>query len=216
MNPEFVQQWVRRQRLLALPILCLVLTAAADAPGAAKVLVYGNSISAAYGIQRQAGWVALLEQRLQAHDPEHRVINASVSGETTSGGLARLPSTLATHAPDLLILELGGNDGLRGYPVTTIADNLAGMIRLARLAGCQVLLVPMQIPPSYGQRYVRAFERIFADVAARESAPLAASFIDSVALEPGLMQDDGVHPNAAAQPRLLDALWPEIRALLQL
>lgn len=187
---------------------------AANAGQAATVLVFGDSISAAYGMPREQGWVALLAQRLAELGPGHAVVNASVSGETTSGGAARLPAALAVHDPDLVIIELGGNDGLRGTPVASIRRNLGRMIEAADPTTRQVLLVPMQLPPNYGRRYTEQFRNLFAEVAEAHGVPLAASFIDAVALNPELMQRDGVHPNAQAQPALLEALWPAILSLL--
>ncbi|MDE0274139.1 MAG: arylesterase, partial [Gammaproteobacteria bacterium] len=137
-----------------------------------------------------------------------------MSGETTGGGLARLPKALEVHDPDLLIIELGANDALRGYPVTNIRRNLAQMIQTANPLSRNVLLVAMQIPPNYGLRYTQAFRQVFTDLAERHGVPLANHFIEAVALNPDLMQDDGVHPNAAGQPALLDALWPTIKRLL--
>jgi len=184
---------------------------AAGAAGRGTVLVFGDSISAGYGIQREQGWVALLAARL----PEWQVVNASVSGETTGGGLARLPEALARHEPDLVIIELGGNDALRGYPVTRIRDNLSEMVRLARAEADEVLLLGMQIPPNYGPRYTREFARAFQEVAEAEAVTLVPFFLQQVALEPSLMQDDGIHPTAAAQPLLLEALWPTLAPLLE-
>lgn len=179
------------------------------------VLVLGDSISAAYGIQREQGWVQLLQERLDGMDPGYRVVNASISGDTTGGGLARLPTALATHDPALVIIELGGNDGLRGYPVPNIRSNLEQLVKLARAGGREVLLVGMQIPPNYGFRYTRAFQNLFEEVAADQGIGVVPSFMEAVVLEPGLMQGDGIHPNASAQPLLLDALWPFIEALLR-
>ena len=158
--------------------------------------------------------MALLADRLAAQGEGHEVVNASVSGETTSGGAARLPAVLAVHDPHLVIIELGGNDGLRGTPVASIKRNLGRMIEAADPTVRQVLLVPMQLPPNYGHRYTEQFRIAFAKVADAYEVPLANSFIDAVALNPELMQPDGVHPNAQGQPALLDALWPAIESLL--
>jgi acyl-CoA thioesterase-1 len=177
-------------------------------------LVFGDSISAAYGIQRDQGWVARLAERLAAGDPAWRVVNASVSGETTGGGLARLPDALAAHQPDVVVIELGGNDGLRGYPLPRIRDNLEKMVTLARDAGSAVLLVGMQIPPNYGPPYTQGFAALFREVAASHSVPLVPFLLEQVALTPALMQDDGIHPTAAAQPMLLDTVWPHLEPLL--
>ena len=184
------------------------------ADGPATVLVLGDSISAAYGIQWEDGWVHLLERRLKRLDPAHRVVNASISGDTTGGGLARLPAALAAHDPELVIIELGGNDGLRGYPVASIRQNLEQLVEAAAAGGRKVLLVGMQIPPNYGRRYTSAFQSLFEEVADAHGVPLVPSFLEEVALKPGLMQRDGIHPTAEAQPMLLDALWPFVEELL--
>lgn len=179
---------------------------------AASILVFGDSISAAYGMNIEQGWVALLDQRLAAEDPgRHRVINASVSGETTSGGLRRLPALLKQHAPDVVVLELGGNDGLRGQPPALMASNLTAMIRLSREAGARVVMLGMRIPPNYGKAYTEAFAAVFPRVAKAEAVPLVPFFLEGVGGVPDLMQKDGIHPNAKAQPRLLALAWPMIR-----
>jgi len=178
------------------------------------LLVLGDSISAAYGIQREQGWVTHLETRLAALDPAWRVVNASVSGETTGGGLARLPAALDAHDPAVVVIELGGNDALRGYPLPRIQENLDDLVRLARDAGREVLLVGMQIPPNYGPRYSQGFAAMFQDVAKRHAVPLVPFLLEEVALAPGMMQDDGIHPTADAQLLLLDTLWPHLEPLL--
>lgn len=210
-----MSRWMKvGRRFLLAPLLMAASALSANAVQAATILIFGDSISAAYGIQREQGWVALLERRLASYGPQFRVVNASMSGETTGGGLARLPKALEVHDPDLLIIELGANDALRGYPVTNIRRNLAQMIQTANPLSRNVLLVAMQIPPNYGLRYTQAFRQVFTDLAERHGVPLANHFIEAVALNPDLMQDDGVHPNAAGQPALLDALWPTIKRLL--
>ncbi len=210
-----MSRWMKAGRpFLLAPLLTVIAALSTNAVQAATILIFGDSISAAHGIQREQGWVALLERRLAGLGPQFRVVNASMSGETTGGGLARLPKALERHDPDLLILELGGNDGLRGYPVANIQRNLARMIELADPRRRDVLLVPMRIPPNYGARYTRAFRDLFTGLAERYDVPLVSGFIEAVALDPELMQDDGVHPNAAGQPLLLDALWPAIQRLL--
>lgn len=180
------------------------------------ILVMGDSISAAYGIQREEGWVCLLEKRLVEADSPWQVVNASISGETTGGGLARLPQAMKTHNPALVIIELGGNDGLRGYPVTAIRDNLLAMTQLAQSQQRQVLLVGMQIPPNYGPRYTRSFYAMYEEVAAETGASVLPFLLADVALEPGFMQSDGIHPTAEAQPVLLDTLWEYLEPLLSL
>lgn len=202
-----------RQATLALA-LTTVAAAPTNAAAPPTILILGDSISAAYGIQLEKGWAALLQERLRAQGWPHQVVNASISGETTGGGLVRLPAELKAHDPDLVVIELGGNDGLRGYPVADIKRNLGRMIEAADPIERQVLLVAMQIPPNYGRRYAKAFQALFAEVAAAHDVHLAESFIDQVALQPALMQNDGIHPNVAGQPLLLNALWPAIEKLL--
>lgn len=181
---------------------------------AGTLLVLGDSISAAFGLDTRQGWVSLLEQRLAAEGFDYQVVNASVSGDTSAGGLARLPTLLAEHRPDLLIVELGGNDGLRGQPPAQLQQNLAGIIQSARASGARVLLLGMQLPPNYGARYNALFSQVYADVAGAAQVPLLGFFLDGVGGVPALMQGDGIHPNAAAQPRLLDNLWPQLKPLL--
>jgi acyl-CoA thioesterase-1 len=202
-------------RGLALLLLAVSLAATAQMPIEAKtILVLGDSISAGYGIQRDQGWVALLEARVATLPDPHQVVNASISGDTTGGALARLPRALEMHKPAVVIIELGGNDGLRGYPVDRIEQNLDTMITLSRNAGATVLVLGMEIPPNYGERYTRAFHKAFADAATRAGAALVPFLLDGVATDAALMQADGIHPTAAAQPRLLDNVWPALDALL--
>ena len=181
---------------------------------AGTLLVLGDSISAAFGLDTRQGWVSLLEQRLAAEGFDYQVVNASVSGDTSAGGLARLPTLLAEHRPQLVIVELGGNDGLRGQPPAQLQQNLAAIIQSARASGARVLLLGMQLPPNYGARYNALFSQVYADVAGAAQVPLLGFFLDGVGGVPALMQGDGIHPNAAAQPRLLDNLWPQLKPLL--
>lgn len=180
---------------------------------AAKVLVLGDSISAAYGMKREQGWVSLLEARLQSFGAAHQIVNASISGDTTGGGRRRLPALLAQHRPDVLILELGGNDGLRGFPAADIEANLDAMARAARSQGARVLLVGVALTPNYGRRYGEAFRRVFRRVAERHRAPLAA-LEPADFLAPGLLQADGIHPSVQAQPLLEELIWRELAGLL--
>ena len=182
---------------------------------ARTILVFGDSLSAALGIRPEQGWVALLVQRLQTQGYGYQVVNASVSGETSAGGLERLPRALQLHAPDIVILELGANDGLRGLPVKVMHDNLARMVQLSQAAGARVLLVGIRIPPNYGPRYTQEFERVYPALAQQYHVPLVPFLLEKVALNPALMQDDGLHPNAAGQPPVLDTLWPYLKPLLQ-
>jgi acyl-CoA thioesterase-1 len=183
---------------------------AADTP---RLLVLGDSLSAAYGIDVQQGWVSLLEQRVAAKYP-HKVINASVSGETTGGGLARLPALLEQHKPKLVIVELGGNDGLRGYPLNVMQQQLVDIIEKSRAAGATVVLVGMQIPPNYGPRYTNRFRDIYKELAEKFELPLVEFLLDGVATDAALMQRDGIHPTAAAQEKILDNVWPVLQPLL--
>ena len=174
----------------------------------------GDSISAGYGIQREEGWVELLARSLDQAEYPHTVINGSISGETTGGGLARLPQALDTHNPDVVVIELGGNDGLRGYPTDMVRSNLKQMVELSLASEAKVLLVGMQIPPNYGPRYTEAFFDMYADVADETGVALVPFFLEEVALSPGMMQSDGIHPTAEAQPLLLDTLWRYLEPLL--
>jgi acyl-CoA thioesterase I len=179
------------------------------------ILVFGDSLSAAHGIRPEEGWVALLTQRLHSQGYGYQIVNASVSGETTSGGLQRLPRALELHRPELVILELGANDGLRGLPANATRDNLAQMVRLAQAAGSRVLLVGMRIPPNLGPRYTAEFARMFPELANQYHLPLVPFLLEKVALNPTLMQEDGMHPNARGEPPILDTVWPYLKPLLK-
>jgi acyl-CoA thioesterase I len=187
----------------------------AQASAGPTILVLGDSISAGYGIQREQTWVSLLERRISHAIGEWNVVNASISGETTGGGLARLPRELAMHEPDVVIIELGGNDALRGYPIERIRENLSRMVELGRAAGGEVLLLGMQIPPNYGPRYTRAFADVFLEVARAHDVAVVPFLLENVALLPELMQDDGIHPRAVAQQIMLDTVWPFLVPLLE-
>ncbi|TSE31922.1 Esterase TesA [Tepidimonas taiwanensis] len=197
---------------------CLPLRAHATARGSAPViLVVGDSLSAEYGLARGSGWVALLEQRLQRQRPGARVVNASVSGDTTAGGRSRLPALLERHRPDIVILELGGNDALRGLPLATTRDNLRAMIRASRDAGARVLLLGMDMPPNYGERYRAEFRALYTDLAREENTAVVPFFLAGVADRPDAgqhFQDDRIHPNERAQPRLRDNVWAALQRLL--
>jgi acyl-CoA thioesterase-1 len=174
------------------------------------ILVLGDSISAAYGMSLQEGWVALMEERLEQEYPQFRVVNASISGETTGGGLRRLPDLLEEHGPDLVIIELGGNDGLRGFPLNQLSSNLTSMASLSRESGAEVVLLPMEIPPNYGSRYTEGFRRSFEKAATQTGSTLGPFILDGVATTPGLMQPDGIHPTVEAQAVLLDNVLPTV------
>jgi acyl-CoA thioesterase-1 len=179
------------------------------------ILVFGDSLSAAYGIRADQGWVALLGQRLQAQGYGYEVVNASVSGETSGGGLQRLPRALELHHPGLVILELGANDGLRGLPIAATKENLMKMVQLAQAAGSRVLLVGIRIPPNYGPRYTSEFAAIYPDIAKEDHLPLVPFLLEKVALDPTLMQEDGLHPNPGGEPLVLDTLWQGLEPILK-
>lgn len=175
----------------------------------------GDSLSTAYGLRVEEGWVALLKERLKAQGYGYRVVNASVSGETTGGGLARLPRALELHEPEIVVIELGGNDGLRGLPITATRSNLEQMVRLAQRTGAKVALLGIRLPPNYGPRYNQQFESMFAELARRYRLSWTPFLLEGVALRDRLMQPDGLHPGAEAQPLLLENAWPAIRPLLE-
>jgi len=197
--------------LLALVFSLSWLTAAAAAP---TVLVLGDSLSAAYGIAEDRGWVALLQQRLAARGYPHRVVNASVSGETSVGGRNRLPRLLEEHRPAVLVVELGANDGLRGISPQVFRENLAAIIAAGQEGGARVLLLGVKLPPNYGAIFNARFERVYASVADDTGTALVPFFLDGVAEDRKLMLPDGLHPAAEAQPRLLDNVWPALEPLL--
>lgn len=197
-----------KKALLGALLLSLLSLGAANAD---TVLLLGDSLSAAYRIPREASWPTLMAKQL----PETATLkNASVSGETAAGGLARLPALLAENDVDLLIIELGGNDGLRGYPIASIRQNLEKMISLGQAEGAQVLLLGMHIPPNYGRRYAEQFHQIYAQLATKYALPLVPFLLDGVAAEPSLMQSDGIHPTAEAQPIISELVTPSVLALL--
>jgi acyl-CoA thioesterase-1 len=198
-----------RQYILA-GLLGLSLAFASQAR-AGTVLVVGDSISAAYGMSLEQGWVALLASHLDGHS----VVNASISGDTTSGALRRLPTLLQEHKPSVVILELGGNDGLRGYPINQFRDNLLKLVTLSTEAGARVVLLPMEIPPNYGTRYTGSFRASYPLVAEQTEAALGPFILDGIATNPALMQADGIHPRAEAQPMMLANVQTVIEAALE-
>jgi acyl-CoA thioesterase I len=183
--------------------------------GNCTLLVVGDSLSAGYGLEAGSSWVDKLQARLDGNPRSWRVINASISGDTTSNGLARLPGLLARHRPDVVIVELGGNDALRGTPVATIRINLGSLIAQSRQAGARVLLLETPVPPNYGKRYADKFQATYREVAAKHKVAWGPCFICDVAVDPALMQADGIHPNARAQGRMLDRVWPYLKPLLR-
>jgi acyl-CoA thioesterase-1 len=202
------------KRLFVLFVLIVAcVSAKAETP---VILVFGDSISAGYGLARvEQGWVALLQTRLKDQAYGYQVINASVSGETTAGGLARLPRALMLHQPKIVILELGGNDGLRALPIAQMRANLVRMIDLASAAGAKVLLLGMRMPPNYGPDFTEQFRASYSDLARDKKLPLVPFLLNDIALFPNLMQADGIHPNELGQPKLLDNVWPALKPLLQ-
>ena len=181
---------------------------------AATILVVGDSISAGYGVRSGAGWVDLLATRLDQSDCQHSVINASISGDTTDGGLRRLPTLLEQHQPDIVLIELGGNDGLRGFPLKVTRANLEQMIIQARTHEANIVLAGMQIPPNYGPRYADEFAALFPQLADKYQAVLIPSLLERVLTDVTLVQNDGIHPTEQAQPLLLDAVYPRLAPLL--
>lgn len=194
---------------VALGVLMAAPASAAERP---TLLVMGDSLSAAYNIAQDAGWVHLLSERL---GDSARVVNASISGETSSGGAERFPQLISEHSPDLVMLELGGNDGLRGLPPGELYDNLAGMIEQGQAAGARVLVLGIDIPPNYGRAYRAAFTAVYPRLAAACHVALVPFLLDGVALDDALMQSDGIHPVAKAQPAVLDNVWPVLKPLLE-
>ncbi len=197
-------------------VLCAFLvTAWAPAAGAGTILVYGDSLSAAYGIAQERGWVALLEARLKREKADYSVANASISGETTSGGLSRFRKVLEKHKPSITVIELGANDGLRGLPVAEMRKNLASMISEARAAKSKVLLVGVKMPPNYGADYTRAFEAAYTDLAKEYKTGLVPFLFEGMAEKRENFQPDNLHPTAEAQPRLLENVWKGLKPMLK-
>jgi acyl-CoA thioesterase-1 len=200
------------KRFLALFVLIVASASAhAEAP---VILVFGDSISAGYGLPLEQGWVELLRTRLKTQGYGYQVVNASVSGETTAGGLARLPRALELHHPNIVIVELGGNDGLRGLPIAQMRANLTQMVNLSVAAGAKVLLLGMRMPPNYGPQYTEQFAMVFSELAAEKKIPLVPFLLTDIALSPALLQSDDIHPNVLGQPILLDNVWPTLKPLL--
>lgn len=198
--------------------LCLISFVALPIPVFAanpKILIYGDSLSAAYGIPQQQGWANLLKNKLDQENLHFDVINASISGETTSGGLTRLTRTLEQTKPQTIIIELGSNDGLRGLPVKNMHDNLDAMIQLSKKSGAKVLLVGMRIPPNYGPKYTEEFSQTYIKLAKQHNVSVVPFMLENVAAKPNLIQQDGLHPNMLGQPIILNNIWPELQSLLK-
>ncbi|MDX1594080.1 MAG: arylesterase [Gammaproteobacteria bacterium] len=198
-------------------LLLFLLTALPVVAGAAAptVLVVGDSLSSGYGLEPGRGWVDLLAARLAEREQPYRVVNASISGDTTAGGLRRLPALLETHRPELVLIELGGNDGLRGLPLETVRRNLEEAVRLARATARGVVLIGVRMPPNYGPRYATGFAETFREVAESTGVPLVPALLAGVGERFELMQDDGIHPNAEAQPLIVDNVWSALVPLLR-
>jgi acyl-CoA thioesterase I len=198
-------------RIFAL-ITCLL---AGSAQAAEKILVFGDSLSAGYGIAVEQSWPSLLAERLQQEKLPLTVVNASISGETTAGGRSRLPTALKAHRPAILIIALGANDGLRGLPLPAMRANLEAMIDTAQLSGARVLLAGMRLPPNYGPDYTRGFDTAFSDIARQKRVALLPFLLEPIALDEGAFQPDRLHPTAAAQPKILAHVWTALRPLLK-
>lgn len=195
--------------------LVLPVARAHGAAGSPVILVLGDSISAGYGLDAGQGWVRLLEQKLKTRGAPHRVVNASVTGETTAGGLARLPALLERHKPSVVLIELGGNDGLRALPVKAMRGNVERIVDLSRAAGAEPVMFEMRIPDNYGPAYTQAFARAFADVASERKVTMVPISLMHFLADPRYFQEDGIHPGPEAQPQILDAVWPSLAPLIQ-
>jgi acyl-CoA thioesterase-1 len=200
--------------LFVLLALAFMLQTTSAYSASKTVLVLGDSLSAEYGLARGTGWVTLMENRLKAEKIDAAIVNASVSGETTSGGRARLPSLLEKHRPGVVIIELGGNDGLRGLPIAATESNLNAMITAAQNAKAQVLLVGMQIPPNYGRKYTEQFATMYSKIAKEKKTLLVPFLLEGIANQEQLFQGDRIHPTAGAQPIMLNNVWPHMKRLL--
>jgi acyl-CoA thioesterase I len=196
-------------------LLYLLLSMSLPALASPTLLVVGDSLSAGYGVTTDRRWVTLLSQRMHQRCPGSEVINASISGDTSSGGVTRLPPLLQQHHPDLVVVELGGNDGLRGIGAKTMRQNLLQMVKLSKDAGARVLLLGVRLPANYGPDFVNAFHQVYYDVAEAASVPLVPFFLEGVALDRSLMQGDGIHPNDDGQPRLLENVWRRLEPILR-
>ncbi|HEX7348192.1 MAG TPA: arylesterase [Rhodanobacteraceae bacterium] len=196
-------------------LVCLLALRPASAAPPRTILLLGDSLSAAHNIELSASWPVLLQKRVADLRPPYRLVNASISGETTASGRARLPALLRQYRPAIVILELGANDGLRGLPLSEIRTNLAAMVKGARASGARVVLLGIELPVNYGPPYRAGLQKIYADLATQAHAPLLPFLLRGVALHPELMQSDGLHPTAAAQPRVLANVWSVLQPVLQ-
>ena len=209
--------WLLGFSLIVTALVAMPVSAKLINPSTQTILVFGDSLSASYGLPQGQGWVALLEAKLaqnQASKTTYKVVNASISGETTSGGLARFSTALTTHKPNIVILELGANDGLRGLPIAEMQANLNQMITQAKTAKAKVLLIGMKIPPNYGLKYTKNFSTTYINLAKQHNIALVPFLLEGVAGKPELIQADGLHPLAVAQPALLGNVWAQLKGLL--
>lgn len=210
-RPFISVQWL----VLALLITLYALSAqSVQAAQTARLLVLGDSISAGYGMRPEQGWVTLLQDKLRQGGYDYQVVNASISGETSQGGLTRLPSLLSQHQPELVLIELGGNDGLRGLPLKLLQHNLSKMIQLSQQQQAQPVLLGIQLPPNYGRRYTLAFANIYPTLAEQYQIPMMPFILEGIGTDPDKMQSDGIHPKADAQQQLLNNIWPVLQPLL--
>ena len=201
---------------LRVALLCALLVAAGGGQAkTARILIVGDSLSAEYGLPRDTGWVRLLADRLAKEAPQYSVVNASISGETTSGGRTRLPQLLAQHQPVIVVLQLGGNDGLRGLPLSAMRENLRAMSAAARAAGARVLLVGMRVPPNYGREYAERFHALYAEIAREERAALVPFLLEGFADDLGFFQGDRIHPAQRAQPLMLATVWKQLGPIVR-
>jgi acyl-CoA thioesterase-1 len=200
--------------LRVLFILAVLVSGPARAGETGTILLIGDSLSAAYGIPADAGWVALLQQRLDSEQYPFRLVNASISGDTTAAALARLPRALETYQPSIVILQLGGNDGLRGLSLAELKQNLAAMIDMAASREASSLLLGVHLPPNYGRQYTERFHSIYHELAEETGTPLVASLVDGIGTRTELMQADGIHPNRQAQPLIAERVWLELEPML--
>lgn len=203
------------QRFIVTTLIALVFTISSSVIQAKTILVFGDSLSAGYKLVQGEGWVELLDNKLNQNGKKFQFINASISGETTGGGLSRLPDTLQRTRPDIVIIELGANDGLRGYPIKTFKQNLSDIIKLSQKANAEILLLGMHIPPNYGQRYTDMFYQTYQDLAKEYKVAMVPFFLEGVATNDKLMQADGLHPNAKGQPYILENVLIHLQALLE-
>lgn len=203
-----------RLKLILLLVLFSFAPFSAIAEGGTAIVILGDSLSAAYGMEINQSWPSLLQERLKGNGYAYRVFNSSITGDTTQGGLARLPRLLDKHEPGIVILELGGNDGLRGLPIEVTNQNLSSMIEQSQSAGATVILAEMRIPPNYGRTYTEKFNSMYTDLTEQYGIELLPFLLQDIALEPGLMQADGIHPTARAQPRILEQVWVVLQPLL--